>query len=33
MTLVLHDDAKREYAFEADGGLPAIQAGSFSDEL
>jgi hypothetical protein len=31
--LVLHDDAKREYAYGPAGGLPATSVGTFSEAL
>jgi hypothetical protein len=33
MTLVHHDDAKREYAYGPGGGLPETSVGTFSDAL
>jgi phosphoserine phosphatase len=33
MMLVLHDDAKREYAYGPAGGLPNTKVGTFSDAL
>lgn len=33
MMLVLHDDAKREYAYGPAGDLPATKVGTFSEAL
>jgi hypothetical protein len=33
MMLVLHDDAKREYAYGSAGGLPNTEVGTFSQAL
>jgi hypothetical protein len=33
MMLVLHDDAKREYAYGPGGGLPDTRVGTFSEAL
>jgi len=33
MMLILHDDAKREYAYGPAGGLPDTRVGAFSQAL